>query len=354
MAVRTEGAYTLYSCLWELTLRCNMRCMHCGSVAGTPRDRELSLDEAFRVADELVAMGCGELTFIGGEVFLYPGWEKIGRHLSDRGLLVNIMSNGYRFDQRTIEQIQYARLTNVGISVDGLEANHTAIRGRADAFTEALTAFGLLNAAGVSIGVVTSLMEMNYPDLEALYTLFLDHKVQLWQLQLVNAMGNMADKRDLLIRRDKIPLLTEFVREKNKERRMLVVASDNIGYYDDNESRIRGNRSPICCWEGCQAGISSLYIDSVGNVKGCGAMYAEDFIEGNVRTRALADIWSDANTFSYNRRFSTDLLDGDCRGCDVGDVCKGGCRASNFFFSGSLYKNALCSRVTSCAVSSAP
>lgn len=349
MTERVEYDYKLFSGLWELTLRCNLRCMHCGSVAGKARDRELSLDEALRVADELVALGCGELTFIGGEVFLYPGWEKLARHLSDKGILVNIMSNGYRYDRRTIEQILHARLTNVGVSVDGLEANHTTIRGRKDAFAEVLKAFGLLNAAGVPIGVVTSLMEMNYPDLDDLYELLLENNVKLWQIQLVNAMGNMADKREMLIHREKIPLITEFIREKNKERRMAVVASDNIGYYDENESRIRGFRSPINCWEGCQAGLSSLYIDSVGNVKGCGAMYAEDFIEGNVRTRSLHDLWTDVNAFSYNRKFSTDLLGGDCSGCDVGDVCKGGCRASNFFFTGSLYQNSFCSRVTQCA-----
>lgn len=352
MTESAEFDYKLFSCLWELTLRCNMRCIHCGSVAGKPRDRELSFDEMLRVADELVAMGCGELTFIGGEVFLYSGWEKIGRYLSDKGVLVNIMSNGYHYDQRTIEQILHARLTNVGISVDGLEVNHTKIRGREDAYAEVLKAFGFLNAAGVSIGVVTSLMEMNYPDLDDLYKLLLENNVQLWQLQLVNAMGNMAGKREMLIHREKIPMITEFIREKNKERRMVVVASDNIGYYDDNESRIRGIRSPICYWEGCQAGISSLYIDSVGNVKGCGAMYAEDFIEGNVRTRSLQDIWTDENSFSYNRKYNTNMLGGDCSGCDVGEVCKGGCRASNFFFNGSLYENSFCSRVTLCAASS--
>ena len=234
----------------------------------------------------------------------------------------------------------------VGISVDGLEVNHNAIRGRKNAFSEVLNAFDLLNAAEISIGVVTSLMEMNFPDLDGLYELLVDNNVHLWQLQLVNAMGNMSDRREQLIHRDRIPWITDFIREKNKERRMVVVASDNIGYYDDNESSIRGNRSPLCYWEGCQAGISSLYIDSVGNVKGCGAMYAEDFIEGNVRLRSVKDIWNDADAFSFNREFDITLLDGDCRGCDVGDVCKGGCRASNYFFNGSLYSNSFCSRVT--------
>ena len=50
-------SYQLRSCLWELTLRCNLHCMHCGSVAGRARRRELTLEECFRVADDLVGLG---------------------------------------------------------------------------------------------------------------------------------------------------------------------------------------------------------------------------------------------------------------------------------------------------------
>lgn len=33
--------------VWEMTLKCNMNCMHCGSKAGTKQRQELSFDNAW-------------------------------------------------------------------------------------------------------------------------------------------------------------------------------------------------------------------------------------------------------------------------------------------------------------------
>lgn len=341
--MENDRGYYLRSCLWELTLKCNMHCMHCGSAAGRARKDELTLDECFAVADELSALGCAELGFIGGEIFLYKGWEKIARSASDRGMLVNVMTNGYGIRDEEIRQLQHARVANVGISVDGLEENHNRIRGKKDGFTRIIECFERLNREGISIAVVTSLMEMNFPDLEPLYAIFADAGVEMWQLQLVNPMGNMTGRSDLILRREKIPWLIEFIRRKNKERRMLLVAADSIGYnYADTEQWIRGRRKPVCVWESCQAGLSAMFIDSVGNVKGCGALYDDVFIEGNVRQRRLADIWLDESRFAYNRRFHPDMLTGGCKDCHAGRSCRAGCRASNYFTSGVLYENAYC------------
>ena len=40
---------------------------------------ELSVDECLVVARDLIQLGCRRTTLIGGEVFLYQGWEKIAR-----------------------------------------------------------------------------------------------------------------------------------------------------------------------------------------------------------------------------------------------------------------------------------
>jgi radical SAM protein with 4Fe4S-binding SPASM domain len=338
-----DGRYELESCLWELTLQCNMHCMHCGSLAGRARSRELTLEECFAVADELAGLGCSELTLIGGEVFLYKGWERIARHANEHGIVVNIMTNAYALREEQIQQIRYACLSNVGISIDGMENNHNRIRARRDSFAHILRAFDLLNRAHITIAAVTSLLKFNFPDLEALYELLVGHGVQIWQLQLVNPMGNMAGRQDLVLDPGKIPELIEFIREKSSERRMIVVAADSVGYYhNDSEERIRGRKRPICYWEGCQAGITSLFIDSTGNVKGCGALYHDAFIEGNVREKRLGEIWHDESKFSYNRAFDLKLLTGLCKNCDVADICRGGCRASNYFTAGTLYENTFC------------
>lgn len=336
--------YKLFSCLWELTLRCNLNCMHCGSVAGSPRHEELTLNECLSIADEIIELECKELTFIGGEIFLYKGWEKIANHLSEHGMIVNLMSNGYNIRQKQIEQIKFANLSNVGISLDGTEEIHNKIRNNSRSFSEIQKTFELLKIAGIPIGVVTSLMEMNYPELEDVYQFLVESGVNLWQLQLVNPMGNMANKMDLILNPKHIPALINFIRAKNKDRYMLVVAADNIGYYyKNNEPYIRGTRSPVCYWGGCLAGITSVFIDSVGNVKGCGALYDKKFIEGNLRESSLKEIWTNKETFRYNREFTPDLLRGKCKDCDIGSLCKGGCRASNYFMKNYLYENAFCS-----------
>jgi radical SAM protein with 4Fe4S-binding SPASM domain len=340
----TTPDYCLTGCNWELTLGCTLSCMHCGSHAGRARENELSMEECFTVADELVALGCKELTMIGGEVFLFKGWERLSAYLVDKRVLVNIVSNGYKIGASEVEQIKRAKLINVGISIDGMEVNHNRIRGRRDAFLRLRNSLELLNKEGIPVGAITSLMKFNCADLEDLYAFLLEYGVQVWQLQLVSAMGNMAGRDEFVSGPEQVRQIIDFIRDKNRDRRMVVIAADSIGYFDDNEAYIRGNSSPICCWGGCAAGISSIFIDSIGNVKGCGALYDDVFIEGNVRQTPLTDIWNNENNFAYNRKFTTDLLSGKCKGCDVGHVCKGGCRSSNYFSIKSLYSSAFCCR----------
>lgn len=317
--------------------------MHCGSVAGPARRAELTLEECLRIAEQIIDLKCSELTLIGGEVFLFRGWEKLARHLSDNGVTVNLITNGYKVGEREVDAINYAKLSNVGISLDGTEEIHNRIRNNKQSFSRIRKTMELLNASGIPIGVITSLLEINFPALQALYQFLVANDIRLWQIQLVNPMGNMVGHRELILDRKHIPGLIRFIKEKNKDREILVGAADNVGYYfRDYEPYIRGADSYIGYWDGCSAGISSLFIDSTGNVKGCGALYDERFIEGNVRKKTLAEIWHDPEAFSYNRKFKESMLSGACRGCDVGALCRGGCRASNYFMTGSLYENAFC------------
>jgi radical SAM protein with 4Fe4S-binding SPASM domain len=281
---------------------------------------------------------------IGGEIFLYKGWEILSRHLVTSGVRVNIVSNGYQIGQREIEQIKHARLVNVGISIDGLEAVHNLIRRRPDAFSRLRAGIALLRREGIPVGAVTTVMAVNHSDLEGLYHFLVEQGIEVWQLQLASPMGSLAKAKNTDLSLRQLRKLTDFIREKNQERRLVAIAADSVGYFDDNECYIRGRSAPIPCWAGCQAGLSTLFIDSVGNVKGCGALYSDVFIEGNLRNTPLADIWNSPSAFRYNREFTVDLLSGKCKGCEDGPVCKGGCRSSNYFRHRSLYSSVMCSR----------
>ncbi len=73
--------------VWELTLRCNLRCRHCGSRAGRARDDELTLEEMLRVADALAELECRFVTLSGGEPLMRPEWPLIAERLISHGVL---------------------------------------------------------------------------------------------------------------------------------------------------------------------------------------------------------------------------------------------------------------------------
>lgn len=98
----------------------------------------------------------------------------------------------------------------------------------------------------------------------------------------------------------------------------------------------------MAVFRGCNAGIKTIGIDSVGNVRGCESMYDDSFIEGNVRDESLQSIWNNPDNFSYNRRFNIDNLNGACRECSHNTICRGGCRSYNYFTSGDLLTSKRC------------
>jgi radical SAM protein with 4Fe4S-binding SPASM domain len=329
-------------CVWELTLKCNMRCSHCGSMAGKARENELTVDECLNVAEQLVKLGCKQVTFIGGEVFLYKGWEIIARKLTENGIYVNIITNGFLLGDEQIAQIKYARLVNIGISLDGMQDNHNNIRNVNTSFDKVMEAFDVLSRERIPVAVVTSLIDRNFEDLWPMYDLLVENDIRLWQIQIVNPMGNMVDKKSFLLDPSKVPLVTKFIREKRSEQKVMIYAGDNIGYFDENELYLRSQPGIVYEWFGCQAGLRVVGIDSIGNVKGCESLYSDEFIEGNLREESLSEIWNKEGNFAYNRAFDVSMLTGSCKGCDKGAICRGGCRGACYFTTDSKFENPYC------------
>ena len=105
--------------VWELTLRCNAKCSHCGSAAGVDRRDNLTADEIMRVCDELAEVGCRKVTLIGGEMFLHPAWREIVQKLHGLKIEVAIITNAIALNQEKIEFLAENKLDTLGISLDG-------------------------------------------------------------------------------------------------------------------------------------------------------------------------------------------------------------------------------------------
>jgi radical SAM protein with 4Fe4S-binding SPASM domain len=320
-----------HTCVWELTLACNLRCKHCGSSAGRQRSAELSLDECLRVAGELVAMGCQHITLIGGEPTLYPGWHEVGRRLVELGALVNMISNGLTWSPGHVEQAKAAGFCAVSFSVDGFEEEHDAFRSRGS-FERVVRAIDTTVAAGMGVGVNTTINRLNRHQLPELRKYLMDHGVFGWQVQLATPSGNMGEHRDLLLPPEDllwlVPQIAELCRIPCPEFEIYV--GHNIGYFGNPEPALRAADVTLPFWLGCRAGCQLIGIESGGDVKGClslpSSVHGEHrFVEGNLKEKSLREIWTHPRAFAYNRLFKEEQLLGFCRVCRFRDICRGGC-----------------------------
>src|SRR5258706_5379345 len=80
--------------VWEITLRCDLACRHCGSRAGKARANELSTAEALVLVDQMADLGVEEVSLIGGEVYLREDWLSIVRRVRARGMICGIVTGG--------------------------------------------------------------------------------------------------------------------------------------------------------------------------------------------------------------------------------------------------------------------
>ena len=340
--------YHLRTAVWEITLACCFRCAYCGSSGGKARENELSTAECLDVAKQLSDLGCRRVSMIGGEVFMRKDWPEIVQALTSRNVKVCIITNGFRMTPEIIAELKRVRIESVAVSIDGPERVHDRFRQKGS-YARALETLTALSSAGIPVSVITALRADNAPLLPEFFETLKQYPIFAWQIQACSPMGN-ASKNEVDVRFDAKEVM-EFIKRINGTTHFYVGAADNIGYYTLEEPFVRGIEG--LTYGGCSAGLTTVGIDSIGNVRGCESMYDPRFNEGNLREKSLLDIWTDPKAFSYNRDFTPDFLTGTCKGCVYGDTCAGGCRSYDFFTTGKLYENPLCALHRSYAASDA-
>jgi radical SAM protein with 4Fe4S-binding SPASM domain len=333
--------YIPRSTLFELTLRCNMRCLHCGSSAGTKRIKELSTEEWIRVTRELSDMGGNYITLLGGEPFLRSDWFEISKAINDYGLNLTIISNGLLINEEMISKLRTLDLYSMAISLDGgTSESHDKIRQIKGSFKQCKKVLSMLKDAGINTSVVTTLNKINFEDLPSMRDFLLDKGIA-WQVQIAVPIGRFP--KSMMLSEKEFYSAALFIATTRKNyglKRLPVMGAHCFGY----NSSYLSNVNIIPFWKGCQAGVSLLGIQSDGGVKGCLSL-PDEFIEGNIREKSLSEIWNGPNFCSYNRDFKIQDLGNYCKDCKYGKSCKGGCMSVSTSVTGEKHNDPYCFRL---------
>jgi len=313
--------------VWELTLRCDLTCRHCGSRAGRARPGELTTPECLDLVDQLAELGTREIAIIGGAAYLREDWLEIVAAIRRHGILPTMTTGGRGMTRERAESVARAGLHSASVSVDGEEVTHDRLRGVQGSHRAALDAIANLHAAGVPVGANTQINRLSMPELPRVFERLAAAGIRSWQIQLTVAMGRAVDEPDVLLQPYDLvalfPMLADLV-HRAEQAGVDLVAGNNVGYFGPYERLLRGRtRRGYAC--GCGAGRTTIGIEADGTIKGCPSLGTREWAGGNIRDESLRDIWERATPLRYTRDRTARDLWGYCATCYYADECRAGC-----------------------------
>jgi len=334
--------------VWELTLQCNLACVHCGSRAADARPNELSTAEALDLVQQMAECGIAEVTLIGGEAFLRADWLVIARAIRASGMTCTLTTGGYGISAATAANMAEAGIQQVSISIDGLPSTHDRLRGKTGSHAAAFTSFRHLRNAGIRLSANTQINRLSARELPLIYADIVAAGCQAWQIGMTVPMGRAVERPEILLQPsellDVFPLLNELAIQAERDG-ILFYPGNNVGYYGPYERRLRKMQSPEpgvdAIWDGCQAGISSIGIEADGAIKGCPSLPTSTYTGGNIRDKPLRELLRTPE-LTINEDPEPSHLWGFCRTCDYAELCRGGCTWTAHVFFGQRGNNPYC------------
>lgn len=321
--------------VWEVTLRCDQACSHCGSRAGKARQEELDTEEVLEVARSMVRLGCREVSLIGGEAYLRDDLEDIVRLLSEAGVRVTMQTGGRTLTVSRARSLKDAGMDAVGVSIDGPAEVHDLLRNSKGSHAAAIRALDACYAAGIVVSANTQVNKLNVDLLADICHELRSHGIQAWKCQLTVPMGRAADRPDWILEPWQVVVVIDTLAELQRKAMeepspdgipFAIYPGNTLGYYGPHELALRSRPGGYeSHWMGCRAGINVISVESDGTVKGCPSLPTAPYASGNVKELGLEHIWRHSETIRFARDRETEELWGHCKTCYYAEACRGGC-----------------------------
>jgi len=325
--------------VWNVTRRCNLRCVHCYSQS---EDRnyqgELSFEEGKALIDDLAEFGSPVILFSGGEPLIRPDILDLIRYAAAKGLRAVVSTNGALITAKIAEQLKEIGLSYVGISLDGLEEVHDAFRGFRGTFGRVMNAIKNCQAVGLKVGLRFTINRRNFQDIEGIFDLVEERKIPricFYHLvyagrgtELVNEDLDHAQTRAVV---DLIMDRTKRLHDSGMPVEVLTVDNHADGPYlylrlkKEDPKRAEEVLKLLQMNEGNNSGRG------IGCVSWDGAVHADQFWRhhsfGNVRERPFSQIWTDtSDELLMKLKEKKKYVRGRCAECRWLDICGGNFR----------------------------
>ncbi len=150
---------------FELTYRCNLKCLHCYTDQGLQR-KELSTKEVKQVIDQLAELGTLYLVLTGGELFARKDWFEIAAYARQKGFAIRFFTNATLITPKIAQKICDLKPLLVETSLYGRSPEvHDKITQIPGSFATTIDAIKHLVKLGVKVLVKTMAMRENISEI---------------------------------------------------------------------------------------------------------------------------------------------------------------------------------------------
>ena len=309
--------HPLKQLFWECTLRCDLKCRHCGSDCKMKSEsKDMPIEDFMKALDSIAKKKDPESVFViisGGEPLMRMDLEECGRAITDKGFRWGMVTNGLHLTRDRYLHLLQAGLRSMSVSMDGLEADHNWMRGNDNSFRKVSEAIDMLVATeGFVFDIVTCVNHRNYQHLDEIKEFLISKGVRRWRLFSIFPVGRAANDPMMKLSDEEFRGLFDYIRRTREEGRIRADYGCE-GFLGNYEGEVRNRLF------GCQAGITVGSVMADGSIAAC-ASIRSDYHQGNIYEDDFMEVWENRYHPYRNREW---MKTDDCKTCRYFRYCQG-------------------------------
>lgn len=287
----------------ELTYRCNERCIHCyldDNHMNDDPNEELTLHDYQSILDEAYSLGCINVLLTGGEVSLRSDFIEIAKYAADKGMLVDIYTNGIALTDRQIDEILALKPNSVSVSLYGGDAKtHDSITRVPGSFDKTLKTAMTFRCAGVDTFIKSVAIKQNVDSLKALHDLGKRLRIDIQISMMIGPTVNGRSAKDFFV--------------GSEEQYQQIMALGGLKWHCESAPDIPDGQDIICT-----GFLTELSIDPYGNYYPC-LTYRNKI--GNYHESALSEVWNSERRQQVIRKNTFTAINEKCSECGDKQYC---------------------------------
>lgn len=325
---------------WNITKKCNLRCVHCYIDAGEAEANELTTKEALDVVDQIAEVGVPLILFTGGEPLVRRDFFEIAQYARDRGIKLVLSTNGTLITPEVAKRLKEVDVVYVGVSLDSISADfHDRFRDMQGSFAAALA--GIKNAieASLDVGLRFVVTAKNIHEVRECVDFAASlgmRRITFYHLSAAGRAQKLSE--DWWYTPEQYKQFIETLTAKARQYAGRLEIETALAPYDGVYIALTVGNGDVKYLEfvestgGCGRKIVSIYPN--GDVYPC--QFIDFYKLGNVREKRLKDILRPEalEPFVNTDRY---LRGPKCSTCRFKKYCKGGDRARAYYLTGDIF-----------------